>query len=110
MTRARLHDTDERVIEVGPTEWHDALAGAGWPVERWSAEHVREVFGAVGAPVLVIASPEGEMRYRGGLSRRRDAGDGFHEEEIWDQIRAGLRVDSLPVFGCAFQFREVTNS
>jgi hypothetical protein len=110
MERARLRDIDERVIEAGSTEWHDALAGAGWPVERWSPERVRKVFGAVGAPVLVIAGPDGEIRYRGGVSRRRDARDGFHEDEIWNEVQAGRKVDPFPVFGCAFQFGETAGS
>ena len=73
-------------------------------MEKFTAESAREQFGAQSAPLAVFIDPEGRIRYAGGLSRRTDASDGYHEAKIWAGLQAGLDVPSLPAFGCALQF------
>lgn len=53
------------------------------------------------APLLIVIAPDGRVRYAGGYSRRRDAQDGFHDQEILARLAAGEPVEPLPVYGCA---------
>ena len=53
------------------------------------------------APVLIVLAPDGRVRYTGGYSRRRDAQDGFHDQEIIAALAQGRAVAPLPVYGCA---------
>ena len=95
----------EEVILVGEDPIIDReLSGRGWLLERWPAARAKNVYGAVSAPLLVFVDAAGKIRYSGGLSRRGDARDGFHEDEIWDALRMGGSPARLPAFGCALRF------
>jgi hypothetical protein len=115
--RRRFAGLDERVIhvsdqtqdQVGDEAGDDpdierSLREAGWQVEQWSAERVRDYYGALSAPLLIIVDPDGVIRYAGGYSNRSDARDGFHDAEIWNALQAGHEVQRLPAFGCALTF------
>jgi hypothetical protein len=104
-SRARLADGQEKVVQVGnEPETEQLLKNAGWPVEHWPAERARDSYGAMGAPLLLIVDPEGTVRYSGGYAKRSDARDGFHDVEIWNEVRAGRTVERLPAFGCGLEF------
>jgi hypothetical protein len=105
--RDRRPGIDEQIISVDKDGAADPdLRVAGFPAERWQAARVRDVYGALSAPLLVIVDPFGEIRYSGGVSRRSDFRDGFHELEIWSAIQAGREVARYPVYGCALQFHD----
>ncbi len=53
------------------------------------------------APLLIVVAPDGRVRYAGGYSKRRDAQDGFHDQEILAKLSQGAAVETLPVYGCA---------
>lgn len=103
--RARFTGLDERVIQVGDEpDTEQNLQQAGWAVEKWSAERVRDYYGALSAPLLIIVDPDGVIRYGGGYSLHSDARDGFHDAEIWTALQAGKDVERLPAYGCALTF------
>ncbi|MCX6590914.1 MAG: hypothetical protein NTZ56_05260 [Acidobacteria bacterium] len=64
---------------------------------RWANREVE--LGA--APLLIVIAPDGRVRYAGGYSRRPDAKDGFHDQEILGRLAADVPVEPFPVFGCA---------
>lgn len=95
----------EEVILVGEDPATEReLRTHGWLPERWPAARVRSIYGAISAPLVVFVDGEGKIRYSGGLSRRTDSGDGFHEEEIWAALSLRETPARLPAFGCALRF------
>lgn len=105
MTRPPLGGGEQFILQVGSEpETEAGLLQAGWQLRRRPPETARDDYGAQSAPLFVIVDPQGEVRYRGGLSRRSDSRDGFHDREIWDALRAGRVVKPLPAYGCALRF------
>jgi hypothetical protein len=52
------------------------------------------------APLLVVVSPDGDVRYAGGYTDRKQ-GPVFHDLEILDAARRAVDLPALPLFGCA---------
>ncbi|MBL8209830.1 MAG: hypothetical protein JNK87_03930 [Bryobacterales bacterium] len=105
MGRSALGGIEEFILQVGEEpETEAGLTNAGWQMRRRPPEIARDHYGARSAPLFVIVDPTGEVRYRGGLSRRTDSRDGFHDREIWEAVRAGRAVTPLPAYGCALRF------
>lgn len=105
MDRGPAKSIEEHILQVGDEpETEAGLRRAGWVLWRRAPEVARDEYGALSAPLLVIVDPRGEIRYRGGLSRRSDARDGFHEQEIWTALQQGREVKQLPAYGCALRF------
>jgi hypothetical protein len=100
--RGRLADIEERTILVGRNAATDSkLQQWGLQPARSSAEDVLRAFGAHNAPLLLFIDPDGNIRYSGGFARRSDFRDGFEEQSIWAELRAGRAVERLPAYGCA---------
>lgn len=100
--RGRLADIEERTILVGRSAESDSwLQRLGLQLVRWTAEDALQAFGAHNAPLLLFIDPSGDIRYAGGFARRSDFRDGFAEQKIWAELRAGREVERLPAYGCA---------
>ena len=100
-----MSELNEHIVLVGDDRDSERiLRQGGWQVERTSADQVRDLYGAISAPLLFFIDPRGSIHYKGGYARRSDARDGFHEAEIWDALRAGRIVSPLPAYGCALTF------
>jgi hypothetical protein len=52
------------------------------------------------APLLVVVSPDGDVRYAGGYTDRKQ-GPVFHDLEILAAARGSADLPALPLFGCA---------
>jgi hypothetical protein len=111
----RMVDADEQVAYVGTEPQAEAmleqsglkqsgLRQSGLRLARYSAEQAFDRFGARSAPLLLFIDPSGVIRYSGGFARRNDFRDGFQEARLWTELRETGSVESLPAFGCAFQF------
>ena len=57
-------------------------------------------YGLEAAPVFVVADPEGELRYVGGYTTRKQGLDN-RDLAIITELRAGHDQRELPLFGCA---------
>jgi hypothetical protein len=107
---ARLLDADEEVAYVGAepqTETilkESGMKRPGLRLVRYSAEQAFDLYGARSAPLLLFIDPSGVIRYSGGFARRNDFRDGFQEVRLWTELRRHGSVETLPAFGCAFQF------
>lgn len=105
LERARLEGLEERIVLVGVDDEVTAgLRAKGWRLERVTAEHARDLYGAQSAPLLVLVDGGGRIRYSGGYARRLDFRDGFREGDVWAELRAGREVKAMPAYGCALSF------
>ncbi len=52
------------------------------------------------APLLVAVTPDGDVRYAGGYTDRKQ-GPVFHDLEVLAAARASVELPSFPLFGCA---------
>lgn len=98
--RGRLADVREHVLVAG----HDAtleseLRAAGFSVERTTEDALAERLGLDGAPLLVVATRDGTVRYAGGYTTTK-RGPTILDVEILGRARRGETIDSLPLFGC----------
>lgn len=75
------------------------LRARGFAFERLSAVALEATYGIVGAPLLVVMTPAGEIAYTGGYSRV--AKGPAQDVELLRELRAGRRPAPLPLFGCA---------
>jgi hypothetical protein len=73
-----------------------SLAGAGFAITHIRVEKLPPTWGVHGVPLLVLASPEGEVVYAGGYGVSNDQ-DGV----ILTQVRAGEKPQPFPIIGCA---------
>lgn len=99
---ARLHGRPplagvrERILWVGgeavPTP-------VGFEVESLTADGLRATYRTEAVPVLVVADPDGLVRYRGGYTTRKQ-GLEIRDEQIISAVRRGESVPPLPVYGC----------
>jgi hypothetical protein len=82
--------SDERVA---------ALAAKGLRVTRLTPAELAAL-SIEAAPLLIVAGPDGRVRYAGGYSERKQ-GPEPRDVEIVRALRAGDETTSLPLFGCA---------
>ena len=54
----------------------------------------------ISAPVMVVISPENEVKYIGGYTSRKKGND-ISDQEIIDELIKKREVKNIPVFGCA---------
>lgn len=91
----------ERILLVGSTpEIEQRIAASGIEVIRTSPDELAERYAIEAAPLLLVADPEGTMRYRGGYTDRKRSGD-LHDTQIIEQLRTAGDATALPLFGCA---------
>ena len=90
----------EHVVIVGQDEaLGSSLASRGFAVQ-FVSERQLAAWGIEAAPLFVVLSAAGEVRYAGGYTERKQALFP-RDREIVAALRAGDEVTPLPVFGCA---------
>ncbi len=72
---------------------------AGFGFEPVAAEALGSIYGVEAVPLLVVASPSGELRYVGGYSDRKQ-GPVARDARALATLAEGGAVEALPVFGC----------
>jgi hypothetical protein len=91
----------ERVIWIeGDKHDEDRARAAGFAVENLSPEALAARYPVQGAPLLVVIDPDGELRYVGGYTTRKQ-GPTVEDLQIISAARRREAVESLPLFGCA---------
>jgi hypothetical protein len=67
-------------------------------------EALSKRFGIEGAPLLVVVDPQRQVRYIGGYTDRKQGLD-IRDLAIIREVRAGVAISELPLFGCAVSQR-----
>lgn len=115
--RRVLPDLVETVVYVHEGHAKDAprlaadaekIHGAGFRFEQLTPVELERRYEVEAAPMLVIADPQGHLRYAGGYTERSGANQ-INDTIIVDHLRSGQAVSPLPVFGCAVS-RRVQNA
>lgn len=78
----------------------ESLLKRGFTLRTTSAADLHRVWGVEAGPLLVVAGPDGAVRYIGGYTERAQ-GPAFRDHQILERISAGASVSPLPAFGCA---------
>lgn len=101
LSRGALPDVRERIVLIGHD---DALAArakrAGFSFEELTPEGLAARYHAEAAPMMLVAAPDGKLRYVGGYSDRKRGPDTM-DVDILHRLAEGRRVAALPLFGCA---------
>lgn len=90
------------VLWVGPLAPPSALEHR-FDVRRVTSDDLSR-YGIEAAPLLVVLSPGGQIRYAGGYTERKQ-GPNIDDLRILDDARRPGVLASLPVFGCAVSDR-----
>ena len=108
--RCSLRVVAHLVDSARPTGWTEIVLWVGDvtpPPELVRAFDVRRVTAAdlaryeiEAAPLLVAIAPDGDVRYAGGYTDRKQ-GPTFHDLEVLTAARGTTAIPSLPLFGCA---------
>ncbi len=104
LTRRPFPDVTEQVLLVdgegadpqASSELIVRLGEQGFGVTRIAAKNIPAGTGLRGVPLLVVASPEDKIAYLGGYGSRGD-----EDGAVLRKVRAGAKVEALPVLGCA---------
>lgn len=97
-TPAGVH---ERVLLIGRDEsWERHARERSIELVEVDPTELRERFGIESAPLLLVADPQGRIRYRGGHTARKQGLDD-RDIEILEALREGREAAALPVYGCA---------
>lgn len=97
---ARPDGLYEVVLLVGDDASVQARAGAaGFDVITLSPTDLEERFGIVSAPLLLVMSPGGELRYAGGYTERKQ-GYAIEDREVIEALQSGAAPSELPLYGC----------
>lgn len=90
----------EVVLLVGGEASLEArAAAAGFDVVTLSPRDLEARFGIVSAPLLLVSSPGGELRYAGGYTERKQ-GYAVEDLEVIGALQAGVEPSELPLYGC----------
>jgi hypothetical protein len=97
-----------------PRDWSELVLWVGDPAPppaleqrfdvRWIDAAQLARLGVESAPMLVAVGPEGQVRYAGGYTDRKQ-GPVIDDLPILQAARTTDRIASLPVFGCAVSDR-----
>jgi hypothetical protein len=99
--RKALPDAAERLVLVGADEGLERRArAAGFTVEVLTPEQLPQRYVLSAVPALAVISPESRVAYLGGYTERKQ-GPEIEDLKIYERVRAGTRMDALPLFGCA---------
>ena len=104
LERPTLRGADEEMLLIestgaplpGSEELARALEAHGMGVQRLDASEIPARFGLRGVPLLMIASPTGEVVYLGGYGPHED-----QDEPLFERALAGRPTRALPIVGCA---------
>ncbi len=90
----------EVVLLVGPHESFSRSARArGFSVEHVAPEELKLRYGIESAPLLLILSPDGAVRYSGGYTARKQGID-YRDITLLAELQARGDADRLPLYGC----------
>lgn len=106
VARGPLSATTERVVLAGTDRGSRVaeLHARGFGVDLLAPEELKARYGIEAAPLLIISSPAGDVRYLGGYSERKQ-GPALQDRELLAQLRGGRFATALPVLGCAVSRR-----
>ncbi len=97
----RPSDLVEVVLLVGEdAALVDRLRSNGFGVTSVDAQTLSTTYEIEAAPLLLVVDPDGETRYSGGYTARKQ-GPEPRDREIIDRVRRGGHDPPLPVYGCA---------
>ena len=97
----RPRDVTEHVLLVGRNaDLEASLASRGFHVTTVEPERLAELYHLVAVPLLVVAAPDGTIRYAGGYTTSKQGPDP-RDLEIIAGAKQNRPVFALPVFGCA---------
>jgi len=100
VSKPRPADVVEHVLLVGEDEALAAkLSTHGFVVKKVSREELA-AWGVEAAPLFVVVSAAGAVRYAGGYTERKQ-GLLPRDREIVGALREGRKAATLPIFGCA---------
>jgi hypothetical protein len=77
-----------------------AAQAAGYAVDVLSPRALAARYGAIAAPLLVIADERGRVRYVGGYGARKRDGQP-RDRELLAAVARGDELTALPILGCA---------
>lgn len=104
VTRARPQGVSELVLLAGPPlDLAERLEAAGFRVLQLKEEALQERFHIESAPLMVVLSPTGDVRYAGGYTTQKQGLD-IQDLSILEGARTA-GVAPLPVLGCAVSQR-----
>ncbi|MEM1023163.1 MAG: hypothetical protein AAF627_08880 [Myxococcota bacterium] len=103
--RSPSADVEERVwiIDARPEDL-SVLQEAGFVARAMDRRELYETFHIEAAPLLLLATARGELRYVGGYTDRKRGPD-IRDLELMAAVRHGHRPQGLPLFGCATSAR-----
>ncbi len=88
-------DGEEPYLD-GSNDLMKRLAGKGFILTHRLSQDIPEQLGLRGVPLLILATPDGNVAYVGGYGKHED-----EDVSVFRQVHAGEHVTSLPVVGCA---------
>jgi hypothetical protein len=105
LSSTRPSDLSERVLLVGhDPELERRLAERGLRVTVTDTTEVGARYRIPAVPLLVILSPDGDVRYSGGYTTRKQGPDP-KDLELIAYARSGRSPTALPILGCAVSDR-----
>jgi hypothetical protein len=87
------------VVHAKNAELPSALERAGFAALVLEPEALEAQTGVTAAPVLVIRSPDGSVRYSGAYASRRSQPP--EDLSLFTRVQSGESVEPYPLFGCA---------
>jgi hypothetical protein len=101
VARGPFPGDEELILFVGSDrDKQEAARQSGYKFTAISAQELVSGFGLEAAPILVIFDSAGTLRYAGGYYAHPATITPL-DEKIYKQLVAGVKVEPLPVFGCA---------
>lgn len=98
-------DVSERIVLIGDAPELSSKAEAqGYSVDCITPEELLSKYGVEATPLLMILDPDGQQRYIGGYTSRKQLLD-VQDKVILDQLMSGQEVEPLPLFDCAVSGR-----
>jgi hypothetical protein len=101
-TRGVMASTSEHVVLAGTGRGDRAglLRARGFSVDSIAPEQLKTRYGLEVAPLLIVAAPDGSIRYLGGYTERKQ-GPRIRDRETLHELQSGRATSLLPLFGCA---------
>jgi hypothetical protein len=101
LSSPRPADLAEQVLLVGRSAaLEDSLTARGFHVTAVEPDELAARYHVLAVPLLLVAAPDGSIRYAGGYTTRKQGPDP-RDLEIIASAKANRVTAALPVFGCA---------
>ena len=102
LLRAPVENVAERIVFIGKDD--DDVEGKaralGYGFDSVTREELAARYHVEAAPLLVVADQNGNVKYVGGYTDRKQS-PAIRDTEILSGLVRGARVAPLPTFGCA---------